>query len=129
MRRAMIYLTAWLALLSAALLVFGGWASGDRLTLKVVAGPRLVTVVVGLPDVDERYRWLSVYACSAAMGVDNPAAFCTGDFERESSFEVSERRQYLVYWRDMPRGMLLVTGMAFDANQKALAQYTTTVFR
>lgn len=130
MRRALIYLTAWLALLSAALLLFGAWADrGDRLSLKVLTEPRLVTVVIGLPDVDERYRWLSVYGCSAAMGLDTPVAFCTGDYERESSFEVSERRQYLVYWRDMPRGMLLVTAMAFDGNNQALAQHTTTVFR
>lgn len=130
MRRALVHLAGWLALLSAGALLFGGWsARGDRLTLKVIPERRLVSVIVGLPDVDERYRWLSVYGCSAAMGIDNPATFCTGEFERESSFEVSERRQYLVYWRDMPRGMLLVTAMAFDANQKALAQHTTTVFR
>lgn len=130
MHRALVYLTAWIALLSAAVLILGGWSDrGDRLTLKVLPERRLVTVIVGLPDVDERYRWLSVYGCSAVMGSDNPAVFCTGDFERESSFEISERRQYLIHWRDLPGGMLLVTAMAFDADRKVLAQHTTTVFR
>lgn len=130
MRRVVVYLTAWLAFLSAALLLFGAWMDrGERLTLRVLTERRLVTVIVGLPDLDDRYRWLSVYACSAAMLVDSPVAYCTGQWERESSMELTGRKQQLVDWRDLPGGLIQVTAMAFDADRHVLAQHTTTVFR
>jgi hypothetical protein len=124
MSRALMYLTASLA----AVTVWGAWTTEDRMTLGVLTDRGLVTVIVRLPDVDERYRWLSVYACSAAMSIDQPAS-CTGEFERESSFEITATKQHLIHWRDLPSGMLLVTAMAFDADRKVLARGTKPVFR
>jgi len=119
---------AFVTIVCGALLMFGGLVHrGDRLTLRTLAEPRLVTVIVGLPDVDARYRWLSVYGCSAEVG--EHGAFCTGDFERESTQELADRKQYLIAWRDMPRGTLLITAMAFDADQRTLAANRTVVFR
>ena len=100
----------------------------DRLTIRVLAEKRIVTVSVSIPDVSEAYRWLSVYACSAQML--EHGVFCTGDFERESSFEItSSRKQYLVDWRDLPGGTIQITAMAFDVDEKILAQGQTVVFR
>jgi len=128
----MIRALALLAILCGVLFALGGTAAPkrDRLRLRVLTEPRLVTVVVTLPDVSDRYRWLSVYGCSAALPPDSPTAYCTGDFERESSFELSGgAKQHLVYWRDLPRGTMQVTAMAFDANQQVLASGVLTVFR
>lgn len=128
----MIRVLALLAILCGVLFALGGTTAPkrDRLRLRVLTEPRLVTVVVTLPDVSERYRWLSVYACSAAFAPDSPEVHCTGDFERESSFELSGgRTQHLIYWRDLPRGTLQVQAMAFDADQQVLASGVLTVFR
>jgi hypothetical protein len=128
----MIRLFALVAILCGVLFALGGTTAPkrDRLRLRVLTEPRLITVIVTLPDVSDRYRWLSVYACSAAFPSDSPSAYCTGDFERESSFELSGgATQHLVHWRDMPRGTIQVQAMAFDAEQQILASGVLTVFR
>jgi hypothetical protein len=122
-------------LLSACVAVLGavfvfGFVRGDgkdRMTLKTVQDKRLLTVIVGLPDVDDRYRWLSVYGCSAH--VQETGTFCTGDFERESTQEIYGRKQYLFDWRDLPGGTMQITAMAFDVDDRALAQQTVVMFR
>lgn len=120
---------ALFAILCGCLLVFGGLATpGDRMRVKALAEPRLVTVIITLPDADARYRWLSVYGCSAAMSSEN-AIYCTGHWERESSQEIGTQRQHLIHWRDLPRGTMLVTAMTFDADQQVLAKGQTVVFR
>lgn len=122
-------LLAFWAIVCGALLVFGGLiaSDSDRMRLTVQAKPRLVTVVIVLPDLDERYRWLSVHGCSAEIA--ESGAFCTGDFERESSMEIGGRMQYLLDWRDLPSGTMQVTAMAFDSNRQVLASATAVVFR
>jgi len=126
----MKYVLAFWAIVGGALLVFGGLIASDakgRMVLNVVKEPRLLTVIVGLPDVDDRYRWLSVHGCAAA--VTESGAFCTGDFERESTQEIQGRKQYLIVWRDLPGGTMLLTAMAFDVNHRLLASQRLTVFR
>lgn len=100
----------------------------DRITLRVLNEPRLLTVVVGLPDADDRYRFLSVYGCSAEL-TDSGTAYCTGFFERESTIEVGPQTQHLIAWRDLPGGTMQIQAMAFDDRQHVLAARTLTVFR
>lgn len=120
---------AVLAILCGCLLVFGGAGDGlDRMTVKALAEPRLVTVIVSLKDADERYRWLSVYACGAALTSEN-VVYCAGQWERESTQEIGAQLQHIVHWRDLPRGTLWITAMAFDNRQQLLARGQTVVFR
>ncbi len=127
----MIRVFAFVAILCGCLLVFGGLMATnglDRMSVKALTEPRLVTVIITLRDADDRYRWLSVYACSAALTSEN-VVYCTGQWERESSQEIGPQMQHLIHWRDLPRGTLWITGMAFDGNQKLLARGQTVVFR
>ena len=117
---------ALLAIVCGLLFVLGG-SRGDRMSVRTISEPTLLTVVITLNDISEKYRWLSVYGCSA--DVYEHGTFCTGDFERESSQEVSGRKQYLFAWRNLPKGTMLIRAMAFDANSKALATGQTVVFR
>jgi len=122
-------LTFW-AIVAGALLVFGGLvapAIPGRMSLRALNEPRLLTVVVNMRDADRRYRWLSVHGCSADVG--ESGAFCTGDFERESSLEITGQKQALIAWRDLPGGTMLIHAMAFDGDRQVLARATTVVFR
>lgn len=119
---------ALFAILCGCLLALSEGDGLDKMTLKAIAEPRLVTVIIGLRDADERYRFLSVYACGAAHTSDN-VVYCTGQWERESTQEIGAQRQHLIHWRDLPRGTLWVTGMAFDADRKLLARGQAVVFR
>lgn len=122
-------LTACVILLAG--ITLAGWIHGDgrdRMTLKAVTSKRLVTVVVYLPDITDRYRWLSVYGCSAEM--QETGTFCTGYWERESTQELfGGYKQYLFDWRDLPPGTTKVTAMAFDINHAVLASDTLTILR
>lgn len=100
----------------------------DKMGIKAIAEPRLVTVIITLRDADERYRWLSVYACGAEHTSEN-VVYCAGNWERESTHEIGAQLQHLIHWRDLPRGTLWITGMAFDADRKLLAKGQTVVFR
>ncbi len=119
---------ALFAILCGVLLALGEADGYDRMSVKAIAEPRLVTVIVGLKEADERYRFLSVYACSAAHTSDN-VVYCTGQWERESTQEIGAQTQHLIHWRDLPRGTLWINAMAFDGNQKLLARGQTVVFR
>ena len=125
MKRLLCAIIALLGLLFVYGLVFG--ESGERMRLTAVTTTRLLTVTVNLPDLDDRYRWLSVYGCSAQML--ETGTYCTGDFERESTFEILDRSQYLVAWRDLPGGTMQITAVAFDVDDKAITQNQITVFR
>jgi hypothetical protein len=122
--------TAAFAIVCGVLFVYGFVAepAADRMTLKSLSEPRLLTVVVILHDVEEHYRWLSVYGCSADM--TETGTHCTGHFERESTQELTGgKRQHLITWRDLPRGTMQITAMAFDVDHKMLAQGQLVVFR
>ena len=128
-RHALELALAFWAIAGGALLVFGGLIGTglDRMTLRAFNEKRLLTVIVGLPDADDRYRWLSVRGCSASLS--DSGAFCTGDFERESSMEITAWKQHLISWRDLPGGTMLITAMVFDANRRVLARDTIVIFR
>lgn len=124
----MIRVLAVVAIVCGCLLLFGAGDGLDRMTVKAVVEPRLVTAIVTLRDADDRYRWLSVYACGAALTSEG-VAYCLGEWERESTQEIGAQRQHLISWRDLPRGTLWITAMAFDGRQQLLARGQTTVFR
>jgi hypothetical protein len=106
----------------------GGGDEADTITIRTMQDKRHLSAFITLNSVNDDYRWVSVYACSAAML--EHGTFCTGDFERESSFEVTRgRRSYPVEWRDLPGGTMQITAMAFDADDKVLARGQVTVFR
>jgi hypothetical protein len=122
--------TAAFAIVCGILFVYGFIAESatDRITLKAMTEPRLLTVVVMLHDIDEDYRWLSVYGCSADM--TETGTHCTGNFERESTIELfGGWKHHFISWRDVPKGTMQITAMAFDANQKQLAVGQLVVFR
>lgn len=119
---------AVLVILCGCLLALSEGEALDKMGVKVLDERRLVTVIISLKDADERYRFLSVYACGAALTQES-VVYCTGNWERESSIEIGAQRQHLFHWRDLPGGTLWVTGMAFDADRKLLAKGQTVVFR
>ena len=119
---------ALFVILCGVLLALSEGEGLDKMTLKAIAEPRLVTVIIGLRDADARYRFLSVYACGAAHTTEN-VVYCTGQWERESSMEIGSQRQHLIHWRDLPGGTLWITAMAFDGDRKLLARGQTVVFR
>lgn len=113
----------------AAIFVYGfirGEAS-DPLKLSAVVEKRLVTVVVTLPKIDDRYRWLSVYGCSAQ--VTESGAYCTGVWEMESTRELYGMKQELFPWRDVPPGTMRIDAIAFDSVHRQLASARLTVLR
>lgn len=119
---------AVVAIVCACLLLWSGMFHGpDRLRVSTIAEPTLLTIVITFPSVTDSYRWLSVHGCSAT--VTEHGAWCTGDFERESSLELFGRKQELLYWRHLPPGTLLLTAQAFDRESHVLASGTTVVFR
>lgn len=121
---------AAVAILCGALLIFGGLVTSgppDRLRLSSLVERRMVTVIVTVPHPDERYRYLSVHGCSAVIA--EHGVWCSGDFERESSLAIGAERQHLITWRDLPRGSMLITAVAFDARQAVLARGELTIFR
>lgn len=121
---------AFLAILCGCLLLFGVLSApaADRLGVRAFTQPRLVTVIVTLHDARWGYRWLSVHGCAAEVG--ESGTFCTGLWERESTMELTGgQKQHLVDWRDLPRGTMLVTALAFGDDQRLLARGQLTVFR
>lgn len=118
---------AIVAIVCACLLLVGGSDQRERLRVTVLSEPTLLTVVITFKTVTDAYRWLSVQGCSAQ--ITEHGSFCTGDYETESSVELSGRKQELFHWRHVPRGTLLVTAMAFDVDRKPLAMGQAVVFR
>lgn len=122
-------------LLTACVIVLGvlfvyGFIRGERrerMEVRVLVEPRLITASIYLPDVSDRYRFLSVYGCP--VEITETGTFCTGEWERESTQEIQGYKQYLFTWRDLPGGSMRVTAMAFDADHKVVAQGQKTVFR
>lgn len=105
-----------------------GFISKETLKITTREERRDFTVTITLFDITPDYRWVSVYGCSAA--VYEHGTFCTGDFERESTQEVRiDQAQYPFFWRNMPRGTLQITALAFDQDGKKLAAGQKTVFR
>jgi hypothetical protein len=123
----MIRALAILAILCGCLLALSEKGL-DRMSVKALTEPRLVTVIITLKDADARYRWLSVYACGAAL-TSRSVVYCVGEWERESTQEIGAERQHLITWRDLPRGTTWITAMAFDADRKILARGQAVAFR
>lgn len=125
-----IALALWIALLAGAVLVFATSADAGpphRLSVRAMHQPRLLLITVTLHDVDARYRWLSVYGCAAAFG--ETGVRCTYLFERESSLEIDGRKHHVIAWRDLPRGSIQITVVAFDGDHRRLASGQTLVLR
>ena len=113
--------------LACLLLLFLSGTRADRLSLSAVNTATLLTVVITLNDITDEYRFVSVFGC-AAMQTEEGVR-CTGDYERESSFEVQGRKQYLVDWRHVPKTLIAIEARAFDAQHRVLAKGTIVVLR
>lgn len=98
-----------------------------RLNIRTLDEDTQFTVSITLPDVTDEYRWLSVYVCSADQ--TESGVYCTGWFERESTQEIYRRKQYLFTWRRLPKGLIQITAVAFDVDDKPLARNQVRVFR
>lgn len=123
----MVRAVALFAIFCAVLLLLGG-AKEHRLTIRTLPEDTLLTISVTLNDVDESYRWLTVYGCSAEQS--ETGVFCTGDFERESTQELFwAKKQHLFTWRHLPRGTLYIISVAYDVDRKPLARGQAVVFR
>ena len=114
-------------LFACLLLLFLGWRRADRLTLRAMDSATVLTVVITLNDITDKYRFVSVYGCAAEH--TDSGVQCTGTYERESTFEVQGRKQYLVDWRHVPKTLLALEAMAFDAEHRVLARGTLLVLR
>lgn len=123
----MIRLVALFALICVCLLLFGG-AREDRLTIRTLPEETALTISITLHDVNESYRWLSVYGCAAEH--TEAGVYCTGHFERESTQELfGGKKQHLFTWRHLPSGMMQITSVAFDVDRRPLARGQAVVFR
>jgi hypothetical protein len=123
-----VRVAAAFAIVCGVLFVYGFSGGDGRMSLKALDEKRLLTIVVVLHDIDESYRYLSVYGCSAEMGEEG--THCNGFFERESTQELyGAWKQHLVTWRDVPRGTMQITAIAFDVDRKPLSRGQLTVFR
>ena len=120
---------ALFAILCGVILALGALdAPRDPMRLRARQEGRYLQISVVMPRADSRsYRWLSVHLCSATLD-DNGQAFCSGDFERESTMEVSGEMQHIIEWRDVGPGTVLVTAMAFDEESKVLASQSQVLF-
>jgi hypothetical protein len=125
-------------LLSACAIVCGvimlyGFIAGngrDRLKIQTREDKPDFTITVSLPDLTPEYRYVSLHACTAERGEENPQAYCTYFWERESTQETrGDQFQYPFRWRSVPGGLLLVTAMAFDAEGKVRASHSLPVQR
>lgn len=114
------------------LFVYGFIAGNGRDRLKIVTREEKpdFTVVVTLNDVTEDYRWVSLQACTAERGEENPTPYCTYYWERESTQETRpDQLQYPFRWRSVPGGLLLITAAAFDKDGKVRAADSRAVQR
>lgn len=119
---------AILVVFCGVLFVAGSLATKDALKISIRDEKTLFTVTITLFDVTPDYRWLSVYGCSAE--VYEHGTFCTGNYERESTQEVRhDTAQHLFPWRNIPRGTMQITAIAFDQDGKRLAAGQRTVIR
>lgn len=122
-------LLAACALVMAAIFVVGfvrGDAS-DPMRLSALVEKRLITVVVTMPAASDRYRWLSVYGCSAE--ITENGAYCSGYWEMESTRELYGLTQEMLTWRDVPPGTMKIDAIAFDRNHTQLASARLTILR
>jgi hypothetical protein len=102
----------------------------DRLRIQTREEQLSLVVTVTLPDVSAEYAWVSLYLCTAERGEDNPQAYCTGDWDTESTHPTRpDQMQYPFPLRSVPGGLLLVTAMAFDANGKIRARRSVPIHR
>jgi hypothetical protein len=117
--------TAAFAIICGVLFVYGFMAEAgkDRITVTTRDERKLSTITVTLFDINEDYRWITVYACSAERGEESPQAFCNYFWERESTQETRvDQVQYpFEKWR-VPGGLILITAVAFDKYNKPLAR-------
>ena len=123
MKRLLTAIAALLAVLTVYGFVFG--ERSDRIKIQTRDERKLSTITITLFDVNENYRWITVYACSAERGEESPQAFCNYLWERESTMETRvDQAQYpFEKWR-VPGGLILITAVAFDQFNKPLARQT-----
>jgi len=123
-------------LLSACVIVLGvifvyGFIRGDgrdRMRVTTISEKKLLTVVVTVPDANERYYWLRVHGCSA--DVTENGVYCNGErWSATSEREPGQRKQHLIPFRDCPGGTVQFTAMVFDRHGNVLAQGQHTVLR
>jgi len=124
-------------LLAACCIVMGvvfvyGFIAGseDRLRISTREEQWTFVVTVTLPDVTAEYRWVSLHACTAERGDDDPTTYCTYFWERESTQETRpDQQQYPFEWRHAPGGLLLLTAVAVDASGAVRARHSVPVQR
>lgn len=123
MKRLLTAIAALLVVLTVYGFVFG--EKTDRVKIQHRDDRHLSTITITLFDVDEDYRWITVYACSAERAEDSPQAYCNYFWERESTMETRiDQKQYpFEKWR-VPGGLILITAVAFDKFNKPLARQT-----
>ena len=125
-------------LLSACIIVLGaifvfGFVTGeraDRLRITTTDERHNLTVTVSLFDLDDRYRWVSLHACTADRAEETLQAYCNYFWERESTQETRrDQYQYPFPWRSVPGGLLLITAIAFDKDDQPLAKQSIQVHK
>lgn len=123
MKRLLTALAALLAVLTVYGFVFG--ERGDRIRIATIDEGRLTTITVTLLDVDEKYNWVAIHACTAERGEESPQALCNYFWESESGQQTyADKLQYpFERWR-VPGGLILITAVAFDKFNKPLARQT-----
>ena len=119
------------AIVLAVIVVYGFIfpARPDRLKISTREERPAFTVTITAFDVTPQYRWIALHACTAARAEDMQA-YCTYDWERESTQEVRlDQVQYPFVWRNVPGGLLLITAMVFDIDDRVLARQTLAVHK
>lgn len=122
-------LTAIVALLGV--ITIYGFIRGDgkdRMRVSALNERNIVTVIITVPDADDRYYWLKVFGCSA--DVTENGVRCNGYWDAVSEREPGAMKQHLIPFRDCPRnGSVRFDAIVFDRFGNVLASGQHTILR
>ncbi len=119
---------ALIAIVCGVLFVYG-FVRGDRMRLTKIdrAKGQPFTLVISMPDKDERYRRLYYMACAAE--ITEAGAYCIehgwfADGDRSISRAVEP-----IPFLNLPGGTVMFAAAAFDANAKTIASDRLVLMR
>lgn len=125
MKNLLCALTAMLGVLFVYGFIAGDGT--DRMRLVVADERRTLTVTVTLFDVTPTYAWVTLYGCTAERSDETMQTYCTYFWERESTQTIrQDQNQYPFVWRSVPGGLVQLTAVAFDVNDRVLAKQVHT---
>jgi hypothetical protein len=106
-----------------------GFVRGDRLRLTKIdrAKGQPFTLVISMPDRDERYKALYYLACAAEI-TENGVYCIEGGWFTDGDRSISRSTEPIPF-TNLPGGTLMFAAAAFDANSKTIASDRLVMMR